>query len=70
MKEDIIKFFVYHPPSKKQIPKYEDIRQQGLLFAMRLDRLCPDGPQKVRAIEKLQECIMWANASIALEKEE
>ena len=34
-------------------------------FAYLLNDLCPDSREKSLAMTKLEECVMWANASIA-----
>ena len=70
-KEQIEKVFTYYPPTKNQIPRYEIIRNLAKEFALQLCAYCPDSAEKTLAIRKLQECVMYANASIAInEKEE
>ena len=65
--EELAKIFTYHAPKNGQIEKYEIIRKQALEFAQILNKLCPDSPDKVIAIAKIREAVMWANSSIALE---
>lgn len=62
-------FFTYHAPSKAQIPRYERIRAAALAFGTVLLESAPSGPDQSAAIRKLRECVMTANASIALENE-
>lgn len=63
--EDLNNRFTYHPPKDDQSLRYEGIRSEGLAFARTIDRLCPDSREKSLAITKLEEAVMWANASIA-----
>jgi hypothetical protein len=64
-KEDLENRFTYHRPITGQPEKYEKIRNTALEFALLLDELCPDSRELSLAITKLEECSMWANASIA-----
>jgi len=64
-KEDLENRFTYHRPITGQPKKYEKIRNTALEFALLLDELCPDSRELSLAITKLEECSMWANASIA-----
>ena len=57
--------FTYHTPKPDQISRYTEIRQNCKLTAELLDRLCPDSREKSLAMTKLEEAVMWANASIA-----
>lgn len=59
--------FVYHPPvaSKDQPGRYETIRQYGKQFALQLLQMCPASRELSLALTKLEEAVMWANASIA-----
>ena len=64
---DLENIFKYHPPSAEQLPKYETIREAAKQFArVILDNTLP-GADQTAAIRKLRECVMTANASIALE---
>ncbi len=64
-KEDLENRFTYHRPITGQPEKYEKIRNTALEFALLLDELCPDSRELSLAITKLEDCSMWANASIA-----
>jgi len=57
--------FTYHPPKDNQPEIYEIIRAYGGDFALYLNKTCPESREKEIAITKLEEAVMWANASIA-----
>ena len=63
--EELLKRFTYHPPKGNQIDRYATIREKALGLAEDLMGYCPDSREKSLAITKLEECVMWANASIA-----
>ena len=63
--KDFEKKFTYHPPKDNQLVKYETIRKYGKNFAVVITTNCPDSREKSLAITKIEEAIMWANASIA-----
>ena len=45
--------------------KYQELRDRAKALADLLDELCPDSREKSLAFTKLEECVFWANASIA-----
>ena len=57
--------FKYHSPKEGQTEKYTMLREKGKYLAYLIDELCPASREKSLAITKLEEVIMWANASIA-----
>lgn len=63
--EKIENNFRYHPPKTNQPERYEAIRDHAKIFALLVDELCPDSREKSLAFTKLEEAVMWANASIA-----
>ena len=65
MKPDIKNRFTYHAPKQDQISRYEEIRANAKIFAELIDMDCPDSREKSIALTKLDEVVMWANASIA-----
>ncbi len=65
MIENLKHRFTYHAPKENQPQKYENIRKNGLAFAELIDSMCPDSREKALAITKIEEAVMWANASIA-----
>lgn len=62
---DLNKRFTYHPPKGDQAQRYEDIRRNAHSLAAFIDASCPDSREKSLALTKLEEAVMWANASIA-----
>ncbi len=58
--------FSYHAPEPDQIPKYEAIRAGAKSFALLLANHLPQSADRTAAIRKLRECVMTANAAIAL----
>lgn len=62
---DINNNFTYHAPKPGQPEKYTKIRETAKEFAILLDASCPDSREKSLAFTKLEESVMWANASIA-----
>jgi hypothetical protein len=63
---DIEKTFCYHKPNDNQITRYFCIRSMAKEFAELIVDACPDSREKSTALTKLQETVMWANASIAI----
>lgn len=57
--------FTYHAPKGDQQMRYQSIREIAKGLAMFIDDHCPDSREKSLAMTKLEECVMWANASIA-----
>lgn len=57
--------FTYHKPTDEKIKKYESIRNLAHEFARNVGKECPDSREKSLAITKIEEAVMWANASIA-----
>ncbi|MCF8034690.1 MAG: hypothetical protein K9K66_04335 [Desulfarculaceae bacterium] len=65
MLDEIDLRFTYHPPKDGQPAKYEEIREEAKALARTIDSLCPESREKSLAMTKLDEFVMWANASIA-----
>ena len=57
--------FTYHAPKEGQQVKYEKLREMGKDLATVIYGFCPGSREKSLALTKLEECVMWANASIA-----
>lgn len=57
--------FRYHPPKGDQQARYEAIRSAGKMLALTIEDYCPDSREKSLAMTKIEEAVMWANASIA-----
>ena len=63
--ETLVRNFTYHAPKEGQPAKYEHLREMGRLTAEAINSNCPESREKSLAFTKLEEAIMWANASIA-----
>lgn len=63
--DDLMKRFTYHAPTGHQPARYEELRNEARLLAVTINDVCPESWEKSLAITKLEEAIMWANASIA-----
>ncbi|MCL5884704.1 MAG: hypothetical protein M1377_05105 [Deltaproteobacteria bacterium] len=59
------KDFSYHPPIPNQVPRYNEIRDFARTFAATLLEKCPPSRERSLALTKMEEAVMWANASIA-----
>jgi hypothetical protein len=62
---DLEKRFTYHAPKGDQPDRYNKIRDSCFDLACLIQDLCPESREKSLAITKLEEVVMWANASIA-----
>ena len=63
---EIENIFTYHPPTDSQVHRYDQLRQEARDLALMIQDYCPDSREKALAITNLQQAIMWANASIAI----
>jgi len=59
--------FSYHAPTEEQITKYGSLRTQAKVLAQLIERLVLPGADCSAAMRLLRECIMTANAGIALD---
>lgn len=57
--------FIYHSPKEDQPKRYEEIRRYAYSYAEWLMERCPPSRELSLALTALEECVMWANASIA-----
>lgn len=57
--------FKYHAPKEGQIEKYTALREKAKDLALLIDEQCPNSREKSLALTKLEEAVMWVNASIA-----
>ena len=57
--------FMCHPLTDDQMRRIKDTRDNARGFAWMLNRFCPPSRELSLAMTKLEECMMWANASIA-----
>jgi hypothetical protein len=67
---DLDKLFTYYPPKDDQPHRYEAIQRQAHLFACIINGACPDSREKSLAITSIENAVMWANASIAINEAE
>jgi hypothetical protein len=65
-KQAIEEAFTYHAPKEHQVPKYNAIREKAKDLALVILDLTPPCPDQTAALRKLRECVMTANAAIAL----
>lgn len=63
--KDIERDYTYHKPKGTQPLRYKAIMDQTQYLAAIIESACPESREKSIAFEKLDECFMWANASIA-----
>ena len=59
------KDFSYHAPKDGQPARYVQIRDTAGAFATCIMQNCPRARERSLALTALEECVMWANASIA-----
>ena len=64
--EQIENTFTYHKPFGSQPERYEDIRNEAKRLAKTIQEACPESREKSLALTNLQQAVMWANASIAI----
>lgn len=57
--------FTYHAPRGDQPARYERLRAEARELAELICDMCPDARERSVALTKLDEVVMWANASIA-----
>lgn len=57
--------FRYHAPKPGQAERYQKIRDKAKELAYLLEEECPGSRERSLALTKLEESVMWANASIA-----
>ena len=63
---EIDHIFTHHAPKGDQQERYISLREEAWELASLINKLCPESREKSLAITKLQECVMFANASIAI----
>jgi hypothetical protein len=64
--EQIDNIFTYHAPKGDQPGAYERLRAEAKVLARTIQKYCPESREKSLAITNLQQAVMWANASIAI----
>lgn len=64
--EQIQNAFTYHSPKADQPERYENIRSHARELAEVIASSTPNSREKSLAFTNLQQAVMWANASIAI----
>ena len=64
--EQIDNTFTYHKPFGNQPQRYAQIRVDAKVLAHTIQDCCPESREKSLALTNLQQAVMWANASIAI----
>lgn len=64
---DFDNVFTYHKPAGDQPQRYEAIRAKGKELAELINQSCPPSRERSLAFTKIEEAVMWANASISRE---
>lgn len=67
---ELNKIFTYHKPFGDQPQRYEGLRSKARELAALISAYCPNSRERSLAITNLQQTIMWANASIAINEKE
>lgn len=67
MNDKLEKIFSYQPPKAGNLQKFLAVREKAKELAYVLETNCPATLDRTEAINKLRECVMWANASISLD---
>lgn len=65
IEEAILNRFTYHPPKGDQAARYNHLRAVARSLALDIASTCPPSRERSIALTKLEEAVMWANASIA-----
>ncbi len=60
-------WFTYHAPNEEQQKRYTELRAAAKNFAYALKSNTKPSADQTAALRLLRECVMTANASIALE---
>lgn len=68
--EEIERIFTYHKPFGTQQDRYSILRSYARALAIVINENCPESREKSLALTNLQQAIMWANASIAINEKE
>lgn len=64
-REQIESNFTYHSPKDDQPLRFIQLREKAKEYALLIAELCPDSREASLALTRLEEAMMWANASIA-----
>ena len=64
--QEMEKRFRHHSPTDDQIERYESIRFKAKVLAAYINEFCPESRERSLSFTKIEEAVMWANASIAI----
>ena len=63
---DLDNIYTYHAPKgQDQVDRYQRLRDKGKELASLIMDHCPVSRERSLAFTKIEEAVMWANASIA-----
>jgi hypothetical protein len=65
-REKLEQSFKYHPPMAREMDSYQALRDAGKHMATLVMVCCPESRERLLAITKLEEAVMWANKAIAV----
>lgn len=68
--ENVDEIFTYHKPFGNQPERYVALREKAKELASLILSNCPHSRERSVALTNLQQTIMWANASIAINEKE
>lgn len=63
--KELDKRFTYHEPNEDKKIRFLNIRNAAKQLAYIIDNVCPEGREKSLSLTRLEESVMWANASVA-----
>jgi hypothetical protein len=63
--EQIERNFTYQAPSATQVVIYNELREAAKNFALLISGMTPESREQSLALTKVEEAVMWANASVA-----
>lgn len=66
--KELDRIFTYHAPKDGQAEVYEALRGKARELAFLISLHCPESRECSLSFTKLEESVMWANASIARSK--
>ena len=69
-RKQLDQIFMYHPPFGTQPQRFLELRSNAKRLASMINAHCPESREKALAITSVQQCIMWANAAIAINEVE
>jgi hypothetical protein len=56
--------FEYQKPTEDQLDRMAEVRSHFAAFALFLDGVLPDGPDKTYVLRQLRDCAMWSNVTL------